>query len=360
SRSGPTYGVLKRKMMDEGWYIKYMIVHDYIVTGSLATRLPHLTLASSFTNTLSKSDSLSCSQLRVLLGVTSDHDDDDEEEGAAYYVVPWLGITDEQIPIAHAVEYYNVLKLLPTHHHKDAAYALLRKGGIPEARAAEAVKIGYDDDDDDDERAAMAITMKDKIKDITAYITPLLTKLIIPITKHEDGHDGGGGGGLMQQDDKKGDGDHCRFGIRGTGLEFTITHTGPGTGSPGGGNYLSGVYCGQELLHDDNDARRFLMDFFNTSLSYHHRQGPLLDELSTSISSPQSSAPLQCNRASTFLDMMIRQRVPLFYAHPAISSNITGCMLLQQQQPTDDEENESNEDDVEQMVIIVIEFVNDH
>ncbi|KAF4650639.1 hypothetical protein FOL46_000850 [Perkinsus olseni] len=231
SRSGPTYAVLTRKMMDEGWYIEYMIVHDYIVTGSLATRLPHLALTSSFTNILSKSDSLGCSQLRVLLGVTSD--DDDEEEGAAYYVVPWLGITDEQIPIAHAIEYYNVLKLLPTHHHKDAAYALLRKGGIPEARAAEA---------------------------------PLLTKLIIPITKHEDGHDGGGGGGLMQQDDKKSDGDHCRFGIRGTGLEFTtITHTaGTGTGSPGGGNYLSGVYCGQEPLHDDNDARRFLMDFFNT------------------------------------------------------------------------------------------------
>ncbi|KAF4702366.1 hypothetical protein FOZ63_015919, partial [Perkinsus olseni] len=173
-----------------------------------------------------------------------------------------------------------------------------------------------------------AITMKDKIKDITAYITPLLTKLIIPIAKHEDG-DGGG--------DKKGDGDYCRFGIRGTGLEFTITHT-AGAGSPGGGgghNYLSGVYCGQELLHDDNDARRFLMDFFNTSLSYHHRQGPLLDELSTSTStsSPKSSASLQCNRAGIFLDMMIRQRVPLFYAHPAISSNITGCMLQQQQQP---------------------------
>ncbi|KAF4690991.1 hypothetical protein FOZ60_016464 [Perkinsus olseni] len=229
SRSGPTYAVLKRNMIHEGWYIKYMIVH---------------------------SDSLGCSQLRVLLGVTSD----DEEEGAAYYVVPWLGITDEQIPIAHAIEYYNVLKLLPTHHHKDAAYALLRKGGIPEARAAEAVKMGYDDDD---ERAAMAITMKDKIKDITAYITPLLTKLIIPIAKHEDGHDGGGGGLGMQQDDKKGDGDYCRFGIRGTGLEFTITHT-AGAGSPGGGNYLSGVYCGQELLHDDNDGRRFLMDFFNT------------------------------------------------------------------------------------------------
>ncbi|KAF4737187.1 hypothetical protein FOZ62_016875, partial [Perkinsus olseni] len=153
--------------------------------------------------------------------------------------------------------------------------------------------------------------------------------------KHEDGHDGGGGGLGMQQDDKKGDGDYCRFGIRGTGLEFTITHT-AGAGSPGGGNYLSGVYCGRELLHDDNDGRRFLMDFFNTSLSYHHRQGPLLDELSTSSSSSSnSSASLQCNRAGIFLDMMIRQRVPLFYAHPAISSNITACML--QQQPTDEE-----------------------
>lgn len=125
-------------------------------------------------------------------------------------------INTNRIPVAHAIEYYNVLKVLPNHHNTNTALKLLRRGGLSSLKA-KAVLTGIINDDDT--KAIIASDMKDYIRNLTGYITvilrllrilvvvihhsiptqPLLTKLIISSTITT----------------LRG----CRFNIRGTGLD---------------------------------------------------------------------------------------------------------------------------------------------
>ncbi|KAF4656155.1 hypothetical protein FOL47_009121, partial [Perkinsus chesapeaki] len=257
SSSGPTYAILKKVNDDDevggggGWVVKYMIVQDYIFNDYISNRLPHLTLRPSFIDTLrtkSASTSLTCSQLRLLLNK-------DEE-----YVIPWIGLTDEEVPIAQAIEYYNIVKLLPK-HNKDASFKLLRKAHVSKDKA-EAITLGLSDD----ERAIIANNIGDNIHDMTGYIIPLLTRFIqVSDIPYNNG---------------------CRFDIRSAGLEFTISSS-----SSSSSYTLNGVYCkGDDIRALDNTASAFLKGFFGKS-SRHHRQGPLLDELKKDATCNEAAHP---------------------------------------------------------------------